>query len=104
MTPALAYQQVDAASAVLDWIRSRLDDEERQHLALELLDVTRRGNGYERVIGSWALMVVTREHPDYARQIKEFRNLESSGELFEGTSIDREMLSREPRRAILLAS
>lgn len=104
MTASAAYKKTTELSEVLDWLRARLDAEEREHLALELLDVTRKGDDYEHVLGSWVLMVLTREHPDYAWQLKEFRNLETSGELFEGTSLSREALAETPRRALELSA
>jgi hypothetical protein len=87
VAPIAYREKVDEATAVLAWIRARLDEEEREHLALELLDATRREGGFEGVLSPWALTVVAREHLDYPMQLKEWRNLDSSGELFAGTPL-----------------
>lgn len=90
MTPnAAVMRQADEAGVVLDVIRSALDHEEREHLALELLDATRAGeDGYGRVVVPWALTILVRQQPEYEMQVKEFRNLELSGELFKGTPFE----------------
>lgn len=103
MTATVAYQQATELSKALGRIRERLDEEEREHLALELLDATRRGNGYEHVLVPWLLTVLVREHPDYGWQVKEFRNLEASGDLLAGAGVPRDVLA-EPRRVIELCA
>ncbi|MGH2635755.1 MAG: hypothetical protein ACRDHU_06395 [Actinomycetota bacterium] len=82
-----AYEErIDEAGTVLAWLRDALDDEEREHLALELLDVTRQGDGnaYQRLLTPWVLTVFAKQHPAFEAQAKEYYNLEASGELFAG--------------------
>ena len=85
MTPTA--DKIDQASGFLDYIKAHLNKAERGDLALELVDATRNEPGYEDVLTPWAIMALVRQHPDYEHQLKEFRNLEESGELFAGTPL-----------------
>jgi hypothetical protein len=101
MTPAIASsERLHEASAVLEWLRERLSDEEREHLALELLDVARGTEGFRHLLGTWALTVAVREHADYGPQVNEYRNLEASGNLFAGTPLAGGSLLEFPAAAL----
>jgi hypothetical protein len=85
MTPTAYRERIDETSEALAWLRDGLDEEEREHLALELLDVTRRGgDAYKQVIGAWTLTLIARTHPSFPYQVKEYENLVQSGELAAG--------------------
>ena len=95
MTPAIAYQEmVDETSATLGWIKRGLNEEERVHLGVELMDVTRLEDdeAYQAVLAPWILTVMARGHPDFMHQVKEFNNILQANELF--SSVDLGSLER----------
>ena len=86
MTPPAALQQdrIDEADSALSWIRDHLDEEDRSHLALELMDATRSGDAYHEVLNAWARSLMAREHDMFQPQVKEYFNLVDSGEIVQG--------------------
>lgn len=93
MTATAYKEKVDEAGGVLDMILAYLDGEEREHLALDLLDATRGNAGYKEILATWAIVALMRQRDEYHLQLKEWGNLESSGELFAGTPLQGQ---REP--------
>ena len=91
-----ATQEINLAGSILDQIKSRLTEGERQRFSLQLLDATRQGtaDGYGRVLAPWAITVAMREHPDYQPQLESFRAMEESGALYEGTTLTANHISR----------
>lgn len=89
--PGLRREQLDTLGSVFDCIRANLSTEERRDFGLELLDAARNdATQFSHVLGAWVVTSTIRTHPDYGWQTKEFNNLVSSGELWEG--VDREQL------------
>jgi hypothetical protein len=86
MSGPATTEDVDQAAQFLGYIRSHLTPQERDQFALELLDVTRRGDEREfrQVLSSWIVSIHVSQHPDFRHQFKEYQNLVESGELFAG--------------------
>jgi hypothetical protein len=82
-------EQAHESARLLQWIVSELNEEERTHFALELLDSTRHGGpeSVGAVVESWFLTVLVRQHPEFEAQTKEYTNLRESGELYEGVDL-----------------
>src|SRR5439155_19255851 len=77
---------VTRSARLLTRLVGRLTDEEQGRFWGELQAAARTGDEgeVEQVITTWLVSVAVREHPDFARQEKEFRNLVESGELYDG--------------------
>lgn len=90
MSPTAYKEQLDQLSQVLAKLHRALNEEERDALGLELLDVTRAeadDDAYERALTPWVLTIIARQHPDFDVQVKEYNNLLSSGEIFGGVNL-----------------
>lgn len=89
--PGLRKEELDTLGSVFECIRSNLSADERRDFGLELLDAARNdATQFSHVLGAWVVTSTIRTHPDYLAQTKEFDNLVSSGELWDG--IDRQAL------------
>jgi hypothetical protein len=86
MSPTALKAEAEAASGLLEEIRSKLNAEERDHFALELLDAARSANQIqlEHMLESWIVTITVREHADAGWQTKEYTNMAAAGELFSG--------------------
>jgi hypothetical protein len=88
---SLGKDDLDYVASVFECIKANLTPEERSTFGVELLDAVRNDTSeFSHVLGAWIVTSTIRTHPDYARQTKEFDNLVSSGELWDG--VDREAL------------
>ena len=89
-TTPFAQEDLRRAAEVFTLVVSRLDDEERTHLGLELLDAARSGDdeSLRGTLDSWFMSIVARQHPDFARQTKEYQNLRESGDLLKGVDFE----------------
>lgn len=80
----LKRDDIDELSNVIDTIRERLDEHERNDFAIELMDAVRTpgsGEKLDEVLHDWFFTTQIRRHPDFAWQKKEYENLVASGEL-----------------------
>jgi hypothetical protein len=87
MSPTAQREQVEVAGELLDWVSSEVNEEEREHLALELLDATRQAGDVRYLLNSWAATVTARSHPDFAAQVKEYKNIVDANELYVGVNL-----------------
>lgn len=67
-------ERAEAAADIIDFVRERLSDSERDRFDLELFETTRHGGraALQFVLRSWAVTVFMREDPSYQEDYEGF--------------------------------
>lgn len=83
-------QASTAFADFLEQLSGSLNEEERSHFGVEVMDAVRENDmeQFVNVVDAWWFTVRVRNHPDYRVQLKEYWNLYTSGELFEGSNLE----------------